>query len=290
MTPCFSAPATTARSCASTATAPARCSSTAARWKSTPWRPRPTGGLYVGTSPDGRIYRVDARGQATPFFDPEDKYIWALAVDAKGMVYAATGDKGDGVSHHAGRQGRSVLLDQDDARDVARLRSRRAAARRHRLAGPRVPRRPAGQRLPAARHDATRRSRRFDSTPKGALYVAAQSGRPAQGGEPSPFVPPSEPPPAAPVPQVSTEITSIAIIDVPVTPQPASPSGARAESRGPTGAVYRVLPDGLWDQLWESRDDAPYDIAFEADGSLLSRPAATARFSGWPAIRCGRRC
>ena len=30
----------------------------------------------------------------TPFFDPDDKYIWALAVDAKGVVYAATGDKG----------------------------------------------------------------------------------------------------------------------------------------------------------------------------------------------------
>ena len=30
-----------------------------------------------------------------------------------------------------------------------------------------------------------------------------------------------------------------------------------------------MLPDGLWDQLWESRDDAPYDVAFEADGALL---------------------
>ena len=31
---------------------------------------------------------------STPFFDPEDKYIWALAVDSSGAVYAATGDKG----------------------------------------------------------------------------------------------------------------------------------------------------------------------------------------------------
>ena len=54
----------------------------------------PGGGLYVGTSPDGRIYKVDAAGKSTPFFDPDDKYIWALAVDAKGIVYAATGDKG----------------------------------------------------------------------------------------------------------------------------------------------------------------------------------------------------
>ncbi len=69
---------------------------------------------------------------------------------------------------------------------------------------------------------------------------------------------------------MSSEITSIAIIDVPVTPQPASTAGAsRADRRGPTGAVYRVLPDGLWDQLWESRDEAPYDVALDADGALL---------------------
>ncbi len=54
----------------------------------------PNGGLYVGTSPDGRIYRVDASGNATPFFDPDDKYIWSLATDAKGVLFAATGDKG----------------------------------------------------------------------------------------------------------------------------------------------------------------------------------------------------
>ncbi|MGH9176446.1 MAG: hypothetical protein ACRD1H_18900, partial [Vicinamibacterales bacterium] len=88
-------------------------------------------------------------------------------------------------------------------------------------------------------------------------------------GEAGPFVPPSEPPPPAPVPQVSTEITAITLLDVPVTPQPAASTSARPDTRGPVGAVYRVLPDGLWDQLWESRDDSPYDIAFESDGALL---------------------
>src|SRR6266568_2684104 len=54
----------------------------------------PSGGLYVGTSPDGKIYKVDRNGSATTFFSPDDKYIWALAVDAKGNVFAGTGDKG----------------------------------------------------------------------------------------------------------------------------------------------------------------------------------------------------
>src|SRR6266576_2670385 len=44
----------------------------------------PNGGLYVGTSPDGKIYKVDRSGNATTFFSGDDKYIWALAVDATG--------------------------------------------------------------------------------------------------------------------------------------------------------------------------------------------------------------
>src|SRR6185369_2726838 len=41
-------------------------------------------------------------------------------------------------------------------------------------------------------------------------------------------------------------------------------------ARGPAaGAIFRILPDGSSDQVWESREDTPYDIAFEPDGSLL---------------------
>ena len=37
----------------------------------------------------------------------------------------------------------------------------------------------------------------------------------------------------------------------------------------PEGAVYRITADGLWDQLWESRDDAPYDLTFADNGALI---------------------
>jgi hypothetical protein len=104
---------------------------------------------------------------------------------------------------------------------------------------------------------------------KGVMYAAAQSGRSTPGGEAESPSLPSGPPTTAPVPTVSTEITGITVIDVPVSPQPASTTSTPVDRRGPTGAVYRVLPDGLWDQLWESREDAPYDVAVEPDGALL---------------------
>ena len=52
------------------------------------------GRVYVGTSPDGKVYQVDASGEARDFFDPESKYIWSLAFAPDGALYVGTGDRG----------------------------------------------------------------------------------------------------------------------------------------------------------------------------------------------------
>ena len=52
------------------------------------------GNLFVGTSPDGKVYKVTPSGQSSVFFDPKTKYIWDLAVDKDGTLYVATGDTG----------------------------------------------------------------------------------------------------------------------------------------------------------------------------------------------------
>jgi hypothetical protein len=43
----------------------------------------------------------------------------------------------------------------------------------------------------------------------------------------------------------------------------------REDSRSAKGAVYRIAPDGLWDRLWESKDEAPYDVMPDANGRLV---------------------
>ena len=171
--------------------------------------PAPNGGLYVGTSPDGRIYRVDAKGQATTFFDPDDKYIWSLAVDRDGNVFAGTGDKGTVYKITPDGKGAEVLRIEDHARRVARVRSRTASCWS-------APARPAAcsASMPPARAScsSTRPTRRFTRIrvdPKGVIYAAAQSGR-AQGGGDSLTEAPVTPPPVTPsIPNVSTEITSM---------------------------------------------------------------------------------
>jgi hypothetical protein len=70
----------------------------------------------------------------------------------------------------------------------------------------------------------------------------------------------------APVASVSAEITSISIVDV----SGGASSGVAHENRRTSkGAVYRIPADGLWEEVWESRDDAPYDLTFAQDGALI---------------------
>ena len=80
----------------------------------------PGGGIYAGTSPDGKIYKIDAMGRSSVFYDPPDKYIWSLAVDKAGNVFAATGDKGIVYKITPDGKGAVFYSDQDDARDLAR--------------------------------------------------------------------------------------------------------------------------------------------------------------------------
>src|SRR5205823_10470493 len=72
----------------------------------------------------------------------------------------------------------------------------------------------------------------------------------------------------APVPvvTVSAEITSIAVLD---TADSSISASARNNSSSTKGAVYRITPDGVWDQVWDSREDVPYDITFDAAGAPI---------------------
>jgi sugar lactone lactonase YvrE len=229
--------------------------------------PAPDGGLYVGSSPDGRIYKVDRGGASTTFFEPGEKYIWALATDARGNLYAATGEKG--VIFKIGPDGKGARFYEAKATHATSLAFDKAG---NLLVGTGSPGRvlrvdPSGKAFVLLDSPFEEiRALRFDD--KGALYAAAVSGRPSSGGPPridTSGPPGIAEPPNAPVPSVSvsTEITAV-VVDV-----PGAASTSRADNRAARGAIYRIAPDGLWDQLWESREDLPYDFAFDTDGRLI---------------------
>ena len=52
-----------------------------------------SGAVYAGTSPDGKVYRIE-NGKATEYFAPKARYIWSLAVGPDGALYVGTGEQG----------------------------------------------------------------------------------------------------------------------------------------------------------------------------------------------------
>jgi sugar lactone lactonase YvrE len=231
----------------------------------------PDGALFAATSPDGRIYKIDPSGKGSPFFDPDDKYIWSLVLDQQGNVYAGTGEKG--LVYKVTPDGKGSIFYSTKATHVISLAFDRAGQL---LAGTEAPGR-------LFRIDSTGkaflvldstfqeiRAIRLDAS--GNIYLAALSGRTTGGNQPSTPPPPSEPAPAGrePIPTVTTEVTAIAVIDGGANPGGANDAvTTRDERRGGRGAIYRVRPDGLWDILWESADDSPYDLTFDTAGTLV---------------------
>ena len=229
--------------------------------------PAPNGGLYAATSPDGRIYRLDAKGQATPFFDPDEKYIWSLAVDREGNVFAGTGDKGAVYKISADGKGQRFF-----ATKAAHAVALAFDQKQQLLVGTGAPGRVF--RVDAAGKgflllDTTYQEvRAIRVDPKGVIYTAAQSARSQGASDSLTDVSPAPPSVTPSIPNVTTEITSIVAVDSSPSSQ-ATASLSAADRRTATGAVFRVQPDGLWDEIWAPREDAPYDIAIEPDGSLL---------------------
>ena len=150
---------------------------------------------------------MEADGSAITFFDPEEKYIWALVVDAEGNLFAATGDKGTIYKITPG--GDAEPFYQTDANHVLSLA---VDARGNLLAGTEAP----GQVFRIDRDGQAfvlldspyREIRALKVDRNGVIYAAALSGSSPAAAPPAPQ--PSAPTAHTPVPTVSvtTAITT----------------------------------------------------------------------------------
>ncbi|MDA1183268.1 MAG: SMP-30/gluconolactonase/LRE family protein [Acidobacteria bacterium] len=229
--------------------------------------PAPGGGLYVATSPDGQIYKVDETGTGQTFFDPEDRYIWSLAVDADGNVFAGTGDTG--VVYKISPDGQGAPFYRTKATHVMTLAF---DGEGRLLAGTASPGRVFqidGSGRPFVLLDSP-----FDEIhtvrvrADGEIYVAAVRGRATPTQAPTP-APAQTPAPVQQTASVSTDV-SITIVSGGASTSQSTSQPAQGSGQGPgAGAVYRILPNGAWDLIWQMDQDAPYDLAFENGGSVM---------------------
>ena len=231
----------------------------------------PDGSLFAATSPEGRIYKIDRSGKGAPFFDPEDKYIWSLALDAQGNLYAGTGEKGLIYKITPDGKGTHVLRDEGDACHRADVRAQRAAAGRHRRTGTVVPRRRDRQGVSAARLDAPGNSRH---PPRSAgQHLPRGAHRPHDVNEPAARVIHIRDAPSHVCARARSDRHDRSDRDCGCRYGRrigrSAEAPAREDRRGGRGAIYRIRPDGLWDILWESAEDSPYDLTFDSSGALI---------------------
>jgi hypothetical protein len=227
----------------------------------------PNGGLYAATSPDGKIYVISSDGTSRTLFDPEDKYIWALAVDKAGNLFAATGDKG--VIYKITPDGKGARFYKTNATNVVSLAF---GADGSVIAGTESPGRvfriDAAGKAFVLLDSPYREIHAVRVTADGTIYAAAVSAVQGAGGEDRSITPPPADASRPPVASVSTEITAISVMEGPVGGG-APAQAARTARRPGRGAIYRIRTDGLWDTVWETGEDAPYDLLVEPDGALL---------------------
>ena len=205
---------------------------------------RPEGGLYVGTSPNGKVYEVQVDGQSTTLVDLKETYIWSMIVGPDKSLYVATGTQG--IIYRIAADGTATPFYNTNTTNVLSLAF---DSQDRLLAGTESP----GRLL---RIDSNRKGfvlldsefgelRSLRVTKDGTVYLAG-----VHDGQTSKQSP-------------SMQVT--ATVQADATNAAVSIEGTQTEG----GAIIRVKPDGVWDVIWQSPNDVPYDILIDSAAALI---------------------
>lgn len=250
------------------------------------------GAIYAATSPDGRVYKLQpntppptnnkkpkkgSESEAEPanpevtyrssvFFDPKTKYIWALALDPAGPLYVATGDQGE--IYKVERSGEGSLFFKSDEAHIRSLALIRPPAppvdNKHKKNAPP----PALSTLIAGSDGSGLVYRISPSGEAFVLYSAPKKeitalATDAAGNIYAAGVGEKRSGPAsAPIP-----------IPIPGTAQPGTaptpPPSMQPQISGGS-EIYTISSDGSPSELWSSKEDLVYSLAFAPNGQLLA--------------------
>ncbi|HEV2697015.1 MAG TPA: hypothetical protein VGU90_03415 [Terriglobales bacterium] len=245
------------------------------------------GVLFAATNPDGKVYKIErSAASASPttnngrdsgaegnqksksnpdwkssvYFDPQTKYIWALALDKSGNLYVATGDHGQ-IFRVTPKGEHSLFFKSDEPH----IRVLTFDAKGNLIAGSdgsglvyRIT--PNGEGF--VLYSAPKREITSLAVDKSGTIYAAAAGEKRAGGGP---------------PNISVVIPSGG--EKPSRPESEGPAARAPESvtlnsgnaSVPGGSeIYRIAANGSPTRLWNSRDDLVYSLAFDADGHLLA--------------------
>jgi len=229
------------------------------------------GALYAGTSPNGKVYKIDPNdGKATVFYDPKQAYIWAMAFLPNGDLAVATGV--DGKLFRVTPKGEGKLLFDSPETHLRSLGVKKDGTI---LAGG-----SAKGRIYEIRPDGAAHAL-YDSSLSeiSSIYVDASGiGWASAASNVLPSTAPVKATPAKPAAQSGTP-SATATANEPKKEEPSGnvevsmsfeDSGSSSSAgTGGSGEIYRINPDGFVEIVRKFEHEMAYGITGGPNGSIL---------------------
>src|SRR6266571_6718444 len=232
--------------------------------------------LYAGTSPDGKVYKIE-NGTPREFFNPQTKYIWSLVFDKQGRLLVGTGDRG--VIYRVTPDGQGASFYDTDETHVVSM----AIDRDGNLIAGGDPKGYVYRISPEGKafvlYDSGMREIHSVAVgPNGTIYASAITGEPAATPPPAPSQTTTT---GNPQPTITVTVNAAAPQDIQVSEplDSVSPDTPRAQTRRSGGdgkaqsAVLEILPDGVVNTLWRSRDEMVFSVLPHDEKLLFSTGA-----------------
>jgi WD40 repeat protein len=218
-----------------------------------------SGELYAGTSPDGKVYRISPNGNAEIFFEPKEKYIWSLVVLSDGSLAIGTGENGRiyKVRTANAKPEASLFFDTSETHIISLAADNRGNLYAGTDANGLVLRFASDGKPFALLDSSLREIHGVAVGADGSVYVLALSDSASASKTTSTAVGASA--------DASTAAAAAAASAE--TPSAEPPQKSRYDLSGSKSVVYRILPDGGNNIIWNSANVTAFSIAANPNGN-----------------------
>jgi hypothetical protein len=214
------------------------------------------GEIFAATLPDGKVYQIGAGGAATVYFDPKEKYIWSLAALADGGLAVGTGENGKiyKVKAAGAAPDASLLFDTSETHIISLAADKSGNLFAGTDSNGLVLKFGADGKPFGVLDSPLREIHELAVGPDGSVYALAL-------GESV-----SAPKPADPNTPATTENKTVSVEKPGVTPTE-NQAKSRYDLSSAKSVVYRILPDGGSDIIWNSAAVSAFAIYAHQTGS-----------------------
>ncbi len=215
-----------------------------------------SGEIFAATLPDGKVYQISSSGAATVYFDPKEKYIWSLAVLADGSLAVGTGESGKIYKVKAPNASAesSLLFDTSETHIISLAADKSGNLYAGTDSNGLVLKFSADGKPFGVLDSSLREIHELAVGADGSVYALALGDSV------------SSPKADTTTPTTTTESKTVTV-EKPNAMQPEQPAKSRYDLTNAKSVVYRILPDGGSDVIWNSATVAAFAIYAHQTGN-----------------------